>query len=164
MYTRVSHNFCNILTQFSPSECICPRFGEDDVQHWIVRCWARLILSECYSLICRGRVVDELQWTVKCWACLILSECYSLICRGRVVDEPHWNVRCWACLPDSYPPNLLLWAPVRPQVPRFLANFSLLTCRGTCNLGDISWSTTSSLFVQQIFSGFGFVMVQLKFV
>ena len=116
------------LAWYSPSDThwIC-RGREDDEPYWTVRCRARLILSECYSL----DLPRSWRWrtTMDC-DMLISPDTHRVIltgfaevekmtnhnglwdadltwyspsdthwiCRGREDDEPQWTVRCWSHL------------------------------------------------------------------
>ena len=100
---------------------------EGDEQNWIVRCQARLILSESYSpdmpkswrwrttldcptpnspdtlRVLLGIFAEVVKVTNNTWLWDDELAWYSprathRICRGHKGDEPHWTVRCWARL------------------------------------------------------------------
>ena len=113
---------------YSPSftHWIC-RGREGNLTHWTVRCWACLILSECYSpnlpnawswpttLDCQMSILsDTLRMLLTgfdedvkltnhsgLWEVDLIWYSPSVthwICRGREGNLTHWTVRCRACL------------------------------------------------------------------
>ena len=64
-YIKVSQKLCNNLVTYGTIQLLWMILlnQEGDELHLIVRCWARLILSECYSLDLLAHLAGTAEYT-----------------------------------------------------------------------------------------------------